>query len=239
MPVDKGEGDPVYTGTVNQFGRLEVRAEKLGTETTLGQVIRLLAEAQRHRSPLERTADRYARRFLPAVLIASAAIVFLATNAPALWRWITTGAAPAIDLMPALAVLVVACPCALVLATPAAVLAATARLARRGVLVKGGAAIEGLARVDTIAFDKTGTLTEGKPELGDCIALSARRCRCQRQPGRSAPAGRRGRAAQRASPGAAARRRGEPPRARLARGRRLPGPAGSRGPGAAEACRDR
>ena len=68
MPVDKGEGDPVYTGTVNQFGRLEIRAEKLGAETTLGQVIRLLADAQRHRSPLERTADRYARRFLPAVL---------------------------------------------------------------------------------------------------------------------------------------------------------------------------
>ena len=71
MPVDKGEGDPVFTGTVNQFGRLEVRADKLGTETTLGQVIRLLADAQRHRSPLERTADRYARLFLPAVLIAS------------------------------------------------------------------------------------------------------------------------------------------------------------------------
>ena len=172
MPVDKGEGDPVYTGTVNQFGRLEIRAEKLGTETTLGQVIRLLADAQRHRSPLERTADRYARLFLPAVLTV-AALVFLATNGPALWRWIGTGAGPEIDLMPALAVLVVACPCALVLATPAAVLAATARLARRGVLVKGGAAIEGLARVNTIAFDKTGTLTEGKPELGDCIALGA------------------------------------------------------------------
>ena len=141
-------------------------------ETTLGQVIRLLADAQRHRSPLERTADRYARLFLPAVL-SIAAIVFLGTNGPAIWRWMMTGPTLAIDLLPTLAVLVVACPCALVLATPAAVLAATARLAQRGVLVKGGAAIEGLARVNTIAFDKTGTLTEGKPELGDCIPLGS------------------------------------------------------------------
>ncbi len=169
MPVDKGEGDPVFTGTINQFGRLEVRAEKLGAETTLGQVYRLLAEAHRHRSPIERTADLYARRFLPAVLIA-AGVVFLATNGLVLWRWIG-GTRTAIDPMPALAVLVVACPCALVLATPAAVLAATARLARLGVLIKGGAAIEALARIDTIAFDKTGTLTEGKPELGDVIAF--------------------------------------------------------------------
>jgi P-type Cu+ transporter len=171
MPVDKGEGDPVYTGTVNQFGRLEIQADKLGHQTTLGQVIRLLADAQRHRSPLERTADRYARLFLPAVL-SVASLVFLGTNAPTIWRWLMTGPAPAIDFLPTLAVLVVACPCALVLATPAAVLAATARLARRGVLVKGGAAIEALARVNTIAFDKTGTLTEGKPELGDCIPIS-------------------------------------------------------------------
>jgi Cu+-exporting ATPase len=173
MPVDKGEGDPVYTGTVNQFGRLEIRADKLGEETTLGQVIRLLADAHRHRSPLERTADRYARIFLPAVL-SVAAIVFLGTNGTALWRWATTGTAAAIDLLPTLAVLVVACPCALVLATPAAVLAATARLAQRGVLVKGGAAIEALARVNTFAFDKTGTLTEGKPELGECIPFGSK-----------------------------------------------------------------
>ncbi|MHB1561297.1 MAG: cation-translocating P-type ATPase family protein [Isosphaeraceae bacterium] len=171
LPVDKGEGDPVYTGTINQFGRLVVRAERLGADTTLGQVFRLLGEAHRNRSPVERTADRYARRFLPAVLVA-AFLVFLATNGPALWRW-TGGTRQAIDLMPALAVLVVACPCALVLATPTAVLAATARLARLGVLVKGGAAIEALARVDAIAFDKTGTLTEGKPELGDVIAFQA------------------------------------------------------------------
>ena len=171
LPVDKGEGDPVYTGTVNQFGRLEVRAEKVGAETTLGQVIRLMAEAQAQRSPLERTADRYARLFLPAVLTA-ATLVFLGDE-----RRGRSGAgggrasAPAIDLMPALAVLVVACPCALILATPAAVLAATARLARRGVLVKGGAALERLAQVDAFAFDKTGTLTEGRPELGDRVAF--------------------------------------------------------------------
>jgi len=168
LPVDKGAGDPVFTGTVNQFGRLEIQAEKVGTETTLGQVIRLLDGAQRNQSPLERTADRYARMFLPAVLTASL-VVFLGTNAGRLLGWYRSGLLPTIDLMPTLAVLVVACPCALVLATPAAVLAATARLARRGGLVKGGAALERLASVDTLAFDKTGTLTLGRPEIGDLL----------------------------------------------------------------------
>jgi Cu+-exporting ATPase len=172
LPVDKGPGDPVYTGTFNQFGQLEVRAERVGMETTLGRVIRLLAEAQAKRSPLERAADRYARLFLPAVLTATA-VVFLITNAATLWQRIQGVSSQPIDVMPALAVLVVACPCALVLATPAAVLAATARLARRGVLVKGGAALERLARADAFAFDKTGTLTEGRPELGDVVALPA------------------------------------------------------------------
>ncbi len=170
MPIDKGPGDPVYTGTFNQFGRLTVRAERVGMETTLGRVIKLLAEAQSKRSPLERAADRYARLFLPAVLTATT-IVFVLTNASGLWQRLRGEAAPSIDVMPALAVLVVACPCALVLATPAAVLAATARLARRGVLVKGGAAIERLARADAFAFDKTGTLTEGRPEPGDIVAF--------------------------------------------------------------------
>jgi Cu+-exporting ATPase len=170
LPVDKGPGDPVFTGTFNQFGRLEVRAERVGMETTLGRVIRLLAEARHRRSPLERTADRYARLFLPAVLAATT-VVFLGTNALALWERTQAVSSRPIDVMPALAVLVVACPCALVLATPAAVLAATARLARRGVLVKGGAALERLARADAFAFDKTGTLTEGRPELGDVVSL--------------------------------------------------------------------
>ena len=170
LPVDKGEGDRVFTGTMNQFGRLEVRAEKVGAATTLGQVIKLLGEVQKNRSPLERTADRYARLFLPAVLTA-ALVVFLGTNAAGLWNGWRGGTPLALDLMPALAVLVVACPCALILATPAAVLAATARLARHGVLVKGGAALERLAKVDAVAFDKTGTLTEGRPEIGDIIAF--------------------------------------------------------------------
>jgi Cu+-exporting ATPase len=167
LPVDKGPGDPVFAGTINAFGRLDIDARKVGAQTTLGQVIRLLAEAQRRKSPLERTADRYARRFLPAVLLA-AAVVFLGTNAGALWDLARGEVLRApIDVLPMLAVLVVACPCALILATPAAVLAATARLARLGVLVKGGEAIERLAGVDVLAFDKTGTLTEGRPELAE------------------------------------------------------------------------
>ncbi len=171
LPVDKGEGDPVSAGTINQFGRLEVRVEKVGAQTTMGRVIRLLTDAQKQKAPLERTADRYARLFLPAVLTA-ATVVFLFTNATGLWTWVRGGARPIVDVMPSLAVLVVACPCALVLATPAAVLAATARLARRGVLVKGGAALELLAHIDTIAFDKTGTLTEGQPELADRVPFN-------------------------------------------------------------------
>jgi Cu+-exporting ATPase len=171
LAVDKGPGDPAYTGTVNQFGRLEIRADRVGAQTTLGQVIRLLADAQARKSPLERTADRYARRFLPAVLTA-ALLVFLATNAAWFGNLVRSGTLVGRpDVLPTLAVLVVACPCALVLATPAAVLAATARLARRGVLVKGGAALERLAAVDCLAFDKTGTLTEGKPELADRLAF--------------------------------------------------------------------
>ena len=154
MAVDKGVGDPVFTGTVNLFGLLEVRAEKVGHESTLGQVLRMVAEAQHRKAPLEREADRYARYFLPVVEVVAALTVL----AGYLLKWPDTWSR-------AVAVLVVACPCALILATPAAVLAAMAWLARHGILIKGGAALERLARCDTFAFDKTGTLTQGKPEL--------------------------------------------------------------------------
>jgi Cu+-exporting ATPase len=166
LPADKTTGDAVFAGTLNQFGALEVRADKLVEDTTLAQVIHLVAEAQENKAPLERTADRFARMFLPAVLVA-AVVTLVYTN------WGATSWS-AINPMPTLAVLVVACPCALILATPAAIMAALAWLAKRGVLIKGGVALERLAHVNAIAFDKTGTLTEGKLQLGDVIPLDGR-----------------------------------------------------------------
>ena len=163
MPVDKGVGDPVFTGTVNQFGLLEVRAEKVGHESTLGQVLRMVAEAQHRKAPIERQADRYARYFLPVVEV----VAVLTVAAGYLLKWPDTWSR-------AVAVLVVACPCALILATPAAVLAAMAWLARHGILIKGGAALERLAACDTFAFDKTGTLTRGLPELAGIYPLGDR-----------------------------------------------------------------
>ncbi len=161
MPVDKGVGDPVHTGSLNGFGRIEVEAERVGHESTLGQVLRLVAEAQHRKSPLERTADRYARYFLPVVEIAAGLTIL----AGYLLRWPDTWSR-------AVAILVVACPCALILATPAAVLASMAWLARHGILIKGGAALERLAACDTFAFDKTGTLTRGRPEFAGVLATA-------------------------------------------------------------------
>jgi len=158
LPVDKAAGDEVYTGTLNQFGALTVVSEKVGDETTLAQIIRMVAEAAERKAPLERTADRLARLFLPVVL--GCAVITLVG-----WWW-STGAWSN-GFRPALAVLVVACPCPLILATPTAVMAAMAWLARTGVVVKGSEALERLAHVDTFAFDKTGTLSRGELVLGD------------------------------------------------------------------------
>lgn len=156
LPVDKAPGDRVYSGTINQFGGLTIVAEKVGAETTLARVTRLVAQATAQKTPLQRTADRLATLFLPVVLgVAALTLVFWRVRS-GLW---STGF-PA-----ALGVLVVACPCALVLATPTAVLAALARLAHSGVVVKGSIALERLASVHTFAFDKTGTLTRGRLEL--------------------------------------------------------------------------
>ncbi len=163
IPVDKGPADSVYTGTFNQFGVIEVRALKVGRDTTFGQVVRMVSEARRKKANIERLADRLARYFLPAVEIA-AAITLIAgylLGWPDVWSR-------------TVAVLVVACPCALVLATPAAMLAGMAWLARHGVLIKGGYALERLAACDTFAFDKTGTLTQGRPQLARVIAAPGR-----------------------------------------------------------------
>ena len=154
IPLDVSSNDRVACGQINQFGRLEIRADRVGLESTLGQVVKLMTKAQTKKAKLERMADRYARYFLPAV--ETAALITLIAGFAMNWpdRWLR-----------AVAVLVVACPCPLVLATPATILAAWATLARRGVLVKSGAAIEQLALCDTLVFDKTGTLTLGQPTL--------------------------------------------------------------------------
>ncbi|RUL87607.1 cation-translocating P-type ATPase family protein [Tautonia sociabilis] len=163
IPVDRGPGERVFTGTINQFGQIEVRADRVGHESTFGQVLKLVADAQRRKAPLHRTADRLARSFLPVVFAAAG----LTVAAGLLLGWPDTG-------QRAVAVLVVACPCALILATPAAVMASMAWLARHGIVIKGGAALERLSRCDTIAFDKTGTLTLGRPELTTIEAVDGR-----------------------------------------------------------------
>jgi Cu+-exporting ATPase len=175
LPVEKGPGDEVLAGSLNQFGALTIAAQRLAEHTVAGRVIELTARALRDKAPLERTADRLARYFLPTVL-GLAALTYLVTVG---LRWRAMGPEAGrlslsdwkASVYPALSVLVVACPCPLILATPAAIIAALGRLAGTGVLIKGGSALERLARVAAFAFDKTGTLTEGRLELGDVVGL--------------------------------------------------------------------
>jgi Cu+-exporting ATPase len=177
LPTDKGPGDELLAGCVVQNGSLTVAAKKVAKQTVAGQVIELTAQALRDKAPMQRHADRLARYFLPAVLVL--ATVTFAGNVAYQMSGTPTPESPRpslraaakVALYPTLGVLVVACPCALILATPAAVIAALGRLAGTGVLIKGGSALERLACVTAFAFDKTGTLTEGKLELGDVIGF--------------------------------------------------------------------
>lgn len=177
LPQEKGPGDPVLAGSVVRDGSLTFDAVKVHKQTVAGQVIELTGRAVGEKSAGERQADKWAARFLP-IVAAVAAVAFLAnvgfqmTSTPTEGRRVTLAAASRVALYPTLAVLVVACPCPLVLATPAAVIAALGRLAGTGVLIKSGAALERLAGVTAFAFDKTGTLTEGKLELGDVLPLA-------------------------------------------------------------------
>ena len=148
LPVDKQVGDSVYAGTLNEVGALEVRASKVGTETTLGQIRRMVAEAEAQKAPIERILNRYARYYTPAALLLGALV----------WWW--SG-----DILRAITILIVFCPCVMVLATPTALVASIGNAALRGSLVKKGATIEALAKVNAVAFDKTGTLTFGHPKL--------------------------------------------------------------------------
>jgi len=154
VPVDKSANDEVFAGTLNAIGALEIRAAKVGEETTLGQIRRMVSEAQEQKAPIERILDRYAKLYTPAALIL--AIVL----------WVGFG-----DLTRAITVLIVFCPCVMVLATPTALVASIGNAALRGSLIKQGATIEALEKVDTVCFDKTGTLTYGEPRLLDAIVL--------------------------------------------------------------------
>jgi P-type Cu+ transporter len=158
MPASKESGARVTGGTINTTGSLLVRAERVGNDTLLAQIVRMVGEAQRSRAPIQRLADRIAAYFVPAVVLI-AVLAFVV--------WGVWGPAPrlALALVSAVAVLIIACPCALGLATPMAIMVGTGRGATAGVLVKHAEALERLERVDTIVVDKTGTLTEGKPAL--------------------------------------------------------------------------
>jgi Cu+-exporting ATPase len=158
MPVEKGQGSRVTGGTQNGNGSFVMRAERVGAGTTLAQIVRAVAAAQRSRAPIQRLVDRVSRWFVPAV-VAIAALSFAA--------WSVVGPEPRLAhaLVAAVSVLIVACPCALGLATPMSVMVGVGRGAAAGVLVKNAEAIESLARVDTLVLDKTGTLTVGKPQL--------------------------------------------------------------------------
>jgi len=165
VPVEKTAGEKVVGGTINGTGSLTMRAERVGADTLLAQIVKMVSEAQRSRAPIQRLADQVASYFVPAVLIAAA----LAAVA-----WATWGPEPKLmhALVIAVSVLLIACPCALGLATPMSVMVATGRGAHEGVLVRNAEALETLEKVDTLVVDKTGTLTEGKPRLIEVVVTN-------------------------------------------------------------------
>lgn len=165
MPVEKRSGDKVTGATLNGVGGLIIRAERVGLDTMLSQIVAMVAKAQRSRAPIQRMADVVSAYFVPAVMFISV------LTALAWWIW---GPEPklAYALLNAIAVLIIACPCALGLATPMSIMAGTGRAAQMGILVKDAAALETFEKVDTLIIDKTGTLTEGKPKLIRLIALA-------------------------------------------------------------------
>jgi Cu+-exporting ATPase len=156
IPVDKQAGDRVYGATLNTNGLLHVRIERVGEGTMLAQIVKLVAEAQTKKAPIQKLADRIAGIFVPIVLA-------LAVVTAVGWYFATGNLAQAV--VPAVAVLVIACPCALGLATPTAIMVGTGVGARRGILIKNGEALERAKNIDVVVFDKTGTLTEGRPEV--------------------------------------------------------------------------
>ena len=160
VPVEKAEGEGVVGGTVNGAGSVLVRAERVGADTTLAQIVRLVEEAQASRPPIQALADRVVAVFVPAVLVVAALVFGI---------WLAVGPSPALTyaLVAAVSVLIIACPCAMGLATPVSVMVGTGKGAELGVLFRKGEALQALSEVGVVALDKTGTLTEGRPTLTD------------------------------------------------------------------------
>lgn len=163
MPVEVGPGDEVFASTVNAGGWLEVRVDRAASDTTFARIVRLVGEAEAQKAPSERFVHRFARVYTPAITLAAVVVML---GPPLL-----AGAAFDTWFVRGLTLLVIACPCALVISTPVAVVSGITAAARRGVLIKGGVHLEAMGDVDVVAFDKTGTLTAGHPELTDVVAL--------------------------------------------------------------------
>jgi Cd2+/Zn2+-exporting ATPase/Cu+-exporting ATPase len=154
VPVEKQPGDSVFAATICERGALRVRTERVGRDTTFGQIVRLVEEAEASKAPVQRFADRFTTYYIPVVVVAAVLTYLIGGSATA-----------------AVATVLVACSCAIAMATPVTVLAAVGRAARHGIIVKGGRYLEALAKVDTVVMDKTGTLTIGRPEVTDAVPL--------------------------------------------------------------------
>lgn len=155
LPVEKAVGDSVFCGTINRFGVIDIKAARVGEDSSLQKLIRMVQEAENKKAPMQRIADKWASRLVPAALL-------LALIAGLLKQ----------DIVVAVTMLVVFCPCALVLATPTAIMAAIGQATKHGVIIKSGEALEKMGKADVIAFDKTGTLTYGRPEVSDIVPVS-------------------------------------------------------------------
>jgi Cu+-exporting ATPase len=166
LPVEKNAGDKVSAGTMNGLGTFVIRAERVGGETLLGRIVQMVAAAQRTRAPIQGLADKVAEIFVPVVLGVSI-VTFLA------WIWIGPEPRLAHAIVNAVAVLIIACPCALGLATPMSIMVAVGRGAREGVLVRDATTLQELEKITTLVVDKTGTLTEGRPEIADILPVGS------------------------------------------------------------------
>ena len=208
MPVTKEAGSKVIAGTLNQSGGFVMRADKVGRDTLLSQIVQMVADAQRSRAPIQRLADQVAGWFVPAVI----AVALVAFGA---WAWFGPEPRMAFGLVAAVSVLIIACPCALGLATPMSIMVGVGRGAQAGVLIKNAEALERMEKVDTLVVDKTGTLTEGKPKVVAIVPADGFRR------DRYSAARRQRRARQRTSAGRRHRARGQGAQSRSRQGGRI------------------